>query len=258
MSLAPVALGLFQGRRLARHPLVLAGAVLSGLLLQYGLREPPGGALAALTQAVPFYLGPSTFLAAYLSATTDRRARSGDLVDAAPVPARVRAAGALAGVLGPVTVAACLVGTAGMIHAASRGGSAPVGPADIASAPLVVCGAGLLGVATAYWIPWRGGAALVLAGLVLWCFAGRVESAPQAVAETLPWQLLTPYVELLHPDTGARLPGSMVWHDAYLVCLNLLAAVAALLATPGPRRRLLVAAVALAGGAALAGWRQLP
>jgi len=248
MTAVAAALGLVQARHLARHPWVLVGVGLAVLVMQYGLRGPEGNGLAALTQAVPFYLGPAAFFAANLAASRDRRAGTSELVTASPTTSRRRASGALLAVGGPVLLALGLVGAAGAAHWISGAGGPPRATvADVASGPLVVCGGGLLGVATAYWAPFRTAPILVMAGLVLWCQAGRME-----------WQLLTPYVEVPAADAGARVPGSMAWHDLYLGCLALLAATAALLATPGPRRWLLIAGVVLAAGAALAGWRQLP
>ena len=115
--------------------------------------------------------------------------------------------------------------------------------------PLCTLGGGLLGVAAAGWLPWRGAPLIVLFGLIAWVVAVFDRGD---LRWTAPWSMTPEFADEL------LLPGSHLWHAVYLLGLGLLAAVAALLRYPSYRRPLLALGGALWIGTLAACWAQLP
>jgi hypothetical protein len=121
--------------------------------------------------------------------------------------------------------------------------------------PALVLGAGLLGIAVARWLPWPGALplaalAVVIDFLLLYQFT---DSMP-----TRTWFALWP---VWVGGTQGMLPPQPfhqeMWHLAYLLGLGVLAGIAALLRTHGPRRALCGSAAAVATLTLLAAWLQL-
>ena len=124
------------------------------------------------------------------------------------------------------------------------------GPAELAVIPLCTLGGGLLGVAVARWLPWRGAALVVVFALIAWVVAVLDRGD---LWWTAPWTMSPGYY---HEDgMGA---GSHAWHAFYLLGLSLLAGVAALLRYPSYRRPLLALGVMLWVATLGAAWAQLP
>jgi hypothetical protein len=266
---AKLALGAAETRRLLTHPLVLLGGAAAFVAaiawLWNGQRSDVvtidsspivdfGGQLNTLS----LILGPATLFAGNLSASRERRGRTGELLTACPTGARARTLAAL--------VAVVAVGVATLLLSALISlsytwlGAAPARwptPAELAVQPIGVLGAGLLGVMTARWMPWPGAAFAVLIVIYSWCAVGLV-----LVPTTDTWAELAPYYQMYWQDQPGDpmryFAGSVPWHDGYLLCLGAMAAIGALLATPGPRRTLLLSGAGAVVAAAVTGWLQLP
>jgi hypothetical protein len=252
--------------RLTVHPLVVGGALASVVwaatpavrdspLMSYAPGTPLN-VYNGLTLVPSLLLGPLTLFAANLLATRERRAGTGDVVGCVPTTARTRTLAALLAPIGPALLTAVLV--AGQVQAYRVLGPSPSRwptLAELATQPATVIGAGVLGVAVARWLPFPGAAAITM--LLL----GASYPAAVTLGQTT-WLSFAPWRDLVIVDDTNRIlsyfPGSVTWHVAYLLGLSAMAAVAALLATPGPRRALigtgLLAILAVAG----AGWAQLP
>ncbi|WP_033345887.1 hypothetical protein [Catenuloplanes japonicus] len=250
----PLRLGRWEAARLLRSPLVVLGCLLAQVLC---LRALHGSALdhyQAMTLLPGFVLGPVAFFAANLTASRERRAGMTHVVAVVPVDLRQRTAAALVATAGPAALTVLVVVVTVLAHRAMPG--PPLvrpGLPELAVPPVTVLAAGQLGVMTARWLPWPGAAASVMLALVLWVQGSGAEFRRPV------WSALAPFAEL-DINAGGRiigfLPVSMPWHVAYLLCLGAMAAVAALLATPGPRRGLLVAGAGAVLAAVLCGWRQ--
>jgi hypothetical protein len=123
------------------------------------------------------------------------------------------------------------------------------GVAELAVQPVRLLGAGLLGVLTARWFPGRVRPVLAACVVIAAMFAVDRYAAGGARRTLL---VLFPFTDLSAGWLRAE------WHLVYLLCLDVLAAVGALLATPGPRRTLLAAGAAAVTATVIAGWSQLP
>ncbi|WP_033345883.1 hypothetical protein [Catenuloplanes japonicus] len=235
--------------RLIRHPLVPAALALSAAWslipavrdssLMASAPGTPLNVFLVLTHVPSMPLGVAVLFAANLLATRDRRAGTAELLAAVPVPLRRRTAAALLAVLAPAVLTGCFTAVQMIIF--HRYGPQPArwpSLGELAVQPATVLGGGLLGVAVARLAPWPGAAAATLAGLV-GAFTLPASAGRQELLSLAPWREMA-----VQDDAGvvSYLPGSPGWHAAYLCCLGGLAAIAALLATPGPRRHLLLSA----------------
>ncbi|MCU7725236.1 hypothetical protein ODJ79_16020 [Actinoplanes sp. KI2] len=209
---------------------------------------------------------PVTLVAANRTAASTYRRRVRDPLDCTPVDDRQRTAATILGVLrGPMVVG--LAGVPVLLVLQQFTTVDTVVPDDAIyqqtvleylQLPALVLGAGLLGIAVARWLPRPG--ALPLVALVLWL--GTIQMAEFTNADTVPtraWFALWPVWTSGSPqDALIRPPLSQVmWHLAYLLGLGVLAGIAALLRTHGPRRALWLAAGTTAAVTVLASWRQL-
>jgi hypothetical protein len=207
-----------------------------------------------LTLATGFLVGPLTFFVANLAASRDRRAHAQSWSATLPVePRRRTAALCLAVLRGPFLIAAGAVGAVQICYWVAQVDIARYPDlAEFLTGPLAVLGGGLLGVMVARWAPWPGAAALVMIALA---------AATLVLTATARTEWFAPYLELTRYSDGrfyAFTPGSAAWHAMYLLCLSGMAAVGALLGTPGPKRALLALGGGLALGAMACGWLQLP
>lgn len=258
-------LGASEIVRLTTHPLVVVGVVASlawaatpaGRESPYINQAPgtPYNVYLGLTILPSFLLGPLTLFAANLLASRERRAATTEILAPAPTPARTQTLGLLIAPLGPAALAA-------VIAAAQVAGFRAFGLtpsrwptiAELAIHPAMVLGGGMLGVAVARWLPIPGAAAITMLLLVGTYPAGAAFGRDS-------WMSFAPLMDLAATEDFQHItyfPGSVAWHVAYLLCLDAMAAIAALLATPGPRRALLAAGAGTALAAAAAGWAQLP
>lgn len=210
-----------QGRRMLRQPAYLIALVWVVLGVGLGLPDTPYEKYSGVTGLLVFYLGPLAFFAANLVASSERRSGADEWTPALPMtPARRTTALLLAcllpaGVtLGLDLVLFSVVGQPDVIL--------PVHLSHLASVPLLVLGAAVLGVAVARLLPWPGAALLVMVGLV---------AANLWTSSRQPYLGL--YVDFADwTDTDAvpgLLPGSGPWHLAYLAGLVGLAACGAFL-----------------------------
>jgi hypothetical protein len=228
------ALGYQSGLRLTRHPLVLSGTALAAYLILETLREHnPVYTYQSFTITLSFAMGPMIIVAAYLMTGREHRAGSGDLVTAAPMPERTRVAAVLLGCAGPAALSAGLVVATLALYLLRH--AEPLrwpGPAELAIQPVRLLGAGLLGVMVARWF--RGWPQLLVAVCLVTLALVAVDRfvtgpAREVVLATIPFHDLVQHQII------------PTWNVAYLLSLDAMAVIGALLATPGRRRGLLAA-----------------
>ncbi len=160
MSARPTVLALawIEGRRLVRHPFVLAGAALPvAAFLIYLAGNDQTDASYEWSLLVPFMpLAAGVLVAVNLSALRSRRDGAEELYRSLPAPASARTAGHLVSLAWAAAAAALLVA---IVVAAfmSKGNSLPrLAEAVTTPALVVLCGA--LGLALARWLPHPGAA----------------------------------------------------------------------------------------------------
>jgi hypothetical protein len=239
--------------RIVRHPVYLVLLVYFSLIGR--VEASPG--LPSRETAQDFlgivgllWLGPATFFAANLVASSARRGHAESQLAAAPTSAQARTLATCLAVLGPTAAAAGFAGVLWLVEHAGTTLDGAQGVGELAALPVCTLGAGLLGVAVARWLPWRGAALLVILALVAWVVAvGNRDD----LRWTGPWTVSPKFFD--NVDLGA---GSTGWHAVYLLGLGLLAAVAALLRYPSHRRPLLALGAGLWIGTLAACWAQLP
>jgi len=195
------------------------------------------------------WIGPATFFAANLVASSARRAHAESQLAAAPTTGQARTLATCLGVLGPTAVAAGIAGALWLAEHVGGTMSAAQGAAELAAIPLFALGGGLLGVAVAQWLHWRGAPLTVMFALIAWVV---VVSGRGGLRWTAPWSVAPQYFGDIPPA------GSHSWHAGYLLGLGLLAAVAAVLRYPSHRRPLLALGAAIGIATLAAGWAQLP
>ena len=239
--------------RMVRHPvylvLLLYFVLLSGVeAVSLGLPSR-GTVRELLTTLGLMWLGPATFFAANLIASSARRAHAESQLAAAPTTAQARTLATCLGVLGPTAVAIGFAQLLWLVEHAGDNLDRAQGPAELAVIPLCTLGGGLLGVAVARWLPWRGAPLIVLFALIAWVVAVMDRGDLQWTA---PWTMSPGYY-----DQTPLTAGSQGWHAVYLLGLGLLAAVAALLRYPSYRRPLLTLGAVLWIGTLAACWAQL-
>lgn len=164
-----------EARRLARHPLLVLGLLLSiaefvPAIVLSG-REQTDVAFIFLTGAGFLPLGVGTFVAANLAALRSWRNGTDELELASPMPARRRTAAQLLAVGGAVAVAVALLAAVsvalqvwdGLPHVLPGGDARRIPtPAEFVQGPLVVALLGVSGVALARWVRSRLVAPLLL------------------------------------------------------------------------------------------------
>ncbi len=269
-QLAVAVLGRRQAWWLMRSPALVSYAVYGAVIMIVGTVEATAGdapspwgraALAEWTAIYsPFLLGPLTFVAAHLVASSARRSGADLLLAATPVDRRCRDLGLCLGVLaGPAMVALAIAGVsarlAGDGHPGPIDGGA-VGPwlwIDVAQVPAIVLGAGILGIVVARWLTFAGSLFLGFVGMVVvtvWLLA------PGATA-LRGW--FAPYVTVTWWNDGDwKLWGSQAWHLAYLLGLSGLGVCALALRQPERRGRWLIAGAVAAAIVVTTGLLQLP
>jgi hypothetical protein len=266
-------LGRVEARRMLRHPAYWFGLAWLALIaanrtvdVVRGQAEAANVVYETTLLAVCLLYAPLTVISANRVAAATFRRHVREPLDAAPVDVRQRTIGTILGLLrGPVLVgiAAMAVMSVTAPLTEPTAGS-PVngiygrGLLEHLQVPVLVLGAGLLGIALARWAPVPG--ALPLVVLTLWfgtgalyapADAGGVVHAPTWFAPWIIWA-----AENAGPARDQPL-GQEMWHLAYLLGLSVLAGVAALLRTPGNRSALWITAAVAVTVTGLAGWQQL-
>lgn len=239
-----------HGLRIVKHPVMLIGVVWYLVGMGIGTPDTPYDTYSAVTGMVAFLVGPPVFFASNLVASSERRSGADEWMPALPLRGSDRVFGLLLAGLAPAALA--LVLSLGVLALSSSALVAmPVAWEHVASVPLVVLGAAVLGVAVARLLPWTGLPLLVMVALVtvnLW------------VSER--YDYLGFYVDFAEwTDTAAvpaMRPGSPGWHLIYLVGLVGLAASGALLRDARRRRLPFASGAVFASVVLVAGWAQLP
>jgi len=266
-------LGRVEAPRMLRHPAYLLGLAWLALIatnltldVVHGREQIWNAVYVSTMLAVCLLYAPLTVISANRVAAATFRRRVREPLDTAPVDARQRTIGAiLALVRGPV-----LVGVAGMVVmsiAAPLTAPTAGNPAngiygrsvlEHLQVPVLVLGAGLLGIALARCVPLPGALPLVVlilfegtAGLYAPADASGVVHAPTWFVPWITWAAENAGLASAHPL------GQEMWHLGYLLGLSVLAGVAALLRTPGNRRGLLITATVAIVVTGVAGWQQL-
>lgn len=172
-----------EALRLVRHPLVVAGALLSLLMLATGSGERGGpndaeqvnAAFEMLLGYAVMPLAIGTCLACQLLASRDVRDRTVELTESLPAPAAHRMIAGMAALVGPVVLAVIviLVGATllsawdGVPVALTTGTSNLVPhPAELAQGVVAVAMFGALGLAFGAWLPFRAALVVLLAVLL--------------------------------------------------------------------------------------------
>jgi hypothetical protein len=266
-------LGRVEARRMLRHPAYWFGLAYFGLFSTYAVIAVAGGKDEAWNAGYGLVLvgacllyAPLTVISANRVAAATFRRQVREALDTTPVDARQRTIGAILGLLrGPVLVGVAAMVLMSVISAASSppaGGSAKSfaapGLLEHLQVPVLVLGAGLLGIAVARWLPVPG--ALPLVVLTLWFGTSGLYAPADANGLVHAPTWFAPWVVWAVENTGAVLRQPLaqeMWHLVYLLGLSVLAGVAALLRTPGRRRGLLVTAAIAVISTGLAGWQQL-
>jgi len=154
MSVRPVVLALarLEGRRLLRHPFILAAAALLSVVFVLLLTGDDTEAEYGWWLFVPYFPFPAAVLVAVnLAALRERRDGTAEMYDSLPTPAPARTAAHLVSLAWAVAAAAALVAI-GVIVFMSKGNPLPnVAQATTTPALVLVCGA--LGLALARWLP---------------------------------------------------------------------------------------------------------
>lgn len=268
-----MALGRLEGARLVRHPLVLAGAALTALILTTVVwSDAPvltrDDNLAA--QAL-FVLAAGVLVASSLAALRSRRHGTDEVIDALPAPPLVRTLSHLTATLWPGGLACLIVaGYVGYLYAA--GGVGAPSWLELSTGPVIVVLAGFLGVLVARWLPsLAGGPVAVIA----------VAAAQVLSQQQFRWSRIlfsTNHLPFVWPDSiapahAARFalwygygptlgsPSELVvrsadWHLLYLLGVIGLVGALAVLGQDGRARPLLAAALSI-GLVAGAGFAQV-
>lgn len=245
-----LALGWAEGRRMLVHPLPLAGYALMGVFTFVVRPSGKAEVFLQLTGDGPagMYLPTLAFFAANLAATRTRRTRATELLGAVPTDPERRTAALCVGALFPAAAAAVYVLVSYGWFRLTDAHIAPTPTAvELTLLPLSVLGGGTLGVMVARWAPWRGVPIVVFTGLVALTIWANQHSA---------WY--GSYVSLIDWESLERIPGSVAWHAAYLLGLDAMAAVGAVLRVTSRRRAVLAVGAVVTLATIGAGWAQLP
>lgn len=236
--------------------------LLGYVVLVFGVDSIQGTGIwsrAALAELIVYilvlYLGPFTFVASHLVATSARRGGAARSLSAVPLDRRRRDLALCLGVLiGMVPVAVGLAGVASWAasgparQAATELTTPTFALIDIAQVGAIVLGAGVLGVVVARWLPFAGS---LLIGFVAMVAVVVIMTSTESIGADLPW--FAPYVAIENVTSGPWIAfGSRGWHLGYLVALSVLGTCVAAVRHPGEGRRPWVVAALLAACAVVA------
>ena len=264
-------LGAAEARRMLRHPAYPTALLYPAAFAVSAIAHHEDGGKAGNFVFMIVFLSlflayaPVTLVAANRTAVTTYRPRVRDTFDGTPVDDRQRTVAVILGLLrGPAIVGLVgipvlvVLGTFTTADTPVRSDAVYARTApEYLQLPALVVGAGLLGIAVARWLPRSG--ALPLVALVLWLGTiGMTQMSDTDVMHGRTWFALWP---VWADGTMGMLPrqplDQEMWHLAYLLGLGVLAGIAALLRTPGPRRALWSVAGATAVVTTFASWQQL-
>lgn len=266
-----LALARVEGRRLLRHPIVLAGAALGAIFaVTFADAADIGGDYFLLVGPALLPLAVATLIAVNLAALRSRRSDTGDLYTSLAARAEVRTMAHLVSIAWPVALAAALV-AAGFVYLGAAGGLVvdPEGrravPSlyELAQGPAAVAALGVLGLALARWVPYLPVAPVLSVGLL----ALELPLTTWNIQDAKAW--FAPVVNPAVSAEGSSWPcssdqgwpcvlerfasGSVGWHLLYLAgAAAVLAALAWLRHASRPQAALAVAAAGAATAAASA------
>ncbi len=247
----PLALAGFDVRRLVPRLLTV---LLAYVLARALLAAPPAYTYDGVNKTIGLYWTFVGLFVLVLVASVGGRDRDDEGLAALPSGPRTRVVGT-AVTLGLAAVLVYALATI-RLHQVDDKGYAYLlpGPWELAQPALLVLGGGMLGLLVARLLPVWAAVPVAAVGAILW--TGAVGSKEH-------WAMLAPLVEWVkydehHQGATALLPGSLAWHNAYLLGLCGLGLIAALLREPGRRRGLVVTGVLVTGGTVAAALLALP
>jgi hypothetical protein len=243
--------------RIVTHPVALAGLALNVALIVAVGSDGGRSSFSAVTTGSTFYSGVFTYFAANLVATRERRSSAGELLTPLPAGPHPRTLALCLAALGPALLNAALVIVTFAAFAARDTFLVTPSFWHVAQGPLTVLGGALLGVMVGRWAPYPGTALAVMVAMV--AFNVVVSNSPEqyrALGTEVSWARWGPNDE--SDGWYGYYPGSVAWHDAYLLGLCAMAAVGALLRTAFARLPLLVLGGLVTTTTVAAGWAQLP
>jgi hypothetical protein len=247
----PVALAGVDGRRLLLRPSTLVALYVLYRIFSPAL--PLGSAYDGVNRFVGFSLALIGVFALAVTASVGGRDRGVELVAATPVEPRRRVLSwlVLLSALALVEYVALVVLRYGTDKRWYDGLLPDLW--QLTQGPLLLLGAGLLGVLLSRLVPPWVAAPVGVVLTVGWVLVMSSESAGT--------KMLAPVIEWVQYHEDGRVvvePGSLGWHNAYLLAICGLGVVALLLTTPGRRRGLVVAGTVLTVATVVTGVLALP
>lgn len=246
----PIALAGLDVRRWAVRLTVMLSAVWLYFLFARPFHADPSEGVNSL---VGYYLAFFGLGVLAIVAATAGRDRDEELLAALPAGPRSR----ILGWAGLLTVLAVL--EYGLLLASRYGLDEPAysallpGPWELAHGPLMLLGGGLLGLLLARLMPgWVAAPIGVVLGIAWVVWLSRDGASTTMLAPLIEW------IQYREDDVVVFEPGSLAWHNAYLLGLCGLGVVAALLREPGRRRGLVAAGAVVLAGTIAAGALALP
>lgn len=243
--------------RIVRHPIALAGLALNvGVIVAVG-SDGGRSAFSGVTTGSTFYSGVFTYFAANLVATRERRSAVEELLAPLPAGPHARTIALCLAALGPALLNAALVTLTFVVFAMRDLFFVTPSFWHVAQGPLTVLGGALLGVLVGRWAPYPGAALVVMVAMVAFNVAvSNGDEQYRSLGTEVSWARWGPDNET--DGWYGYYPGSVAWHDAYLLALCGMAAAGALLRTVTARLPVLVAGGLLTAAMLAAGWAQLP
>ena len=241
-----------EGRRLLRSPLVLAGLGLPLLMIGADSSETVDlHELSIMTGFMSLLPAAATLIAANLAAVRARRDGAEELYGVTPPPAVARTGGQLLALLWPAAASLVIPGAA---LARAHLWAEPFGALDYAEAavgPLLVAGAGGLGVLLARWLPSPVAAPLACVAIAVFELTWNGGFVAHSG-----WRWMAFWLQSAGEFPSDLLPGRPAgWHAVYLTALVVAAAVGAML-RHGLTRRLGVVGAIVVSVAAVSAWAQ--
>jgi hypothetical protein len=247
----PVALAGVDARRLLLRP-----STLLALYVLYRIFSPPlplGSAYDGVNRFVGLSVAVLGVIVLAVTASIGGRDRGVEIVEAAPADPRRR-------LLSWLVLLGGLAAFEYVALVALRFGKQEAWYHDLmpnawelTQGPIMLLGAGLLGVLLARLVPGWVAAPIGVVLTVVWV---------GVLSDTLPGAtMLAPVVEWVQFREDGRVvvePGRFGWHNAYLLGVCGLGVVALMLTAPGRRRGLLLTGIALTAGTVVAGVLALP
>jgi hypothetical protein len=247
----PVALAGFDARRLLLRPATAFGIYV--LYRVFWPSLPPTDAYEGVNRTVGMSLAVVGLVVLVVVAAIAGRDRGVELVEATPGRPRMRLMSwvVVLGVLAALEYGALVLLRFGRTEPPY--GSLLPDAWELAQGPIMLLGAGLLGVLLARLLPAWVAAPVGAVAVIAW-----VGVLSGSFSRTT---MLAPVVEWIqfHENRSVVVePGSFAWHNAYLLGLCGLGVVAMMLLEPGRRRGLVVAGALLTTATAVAAVMALP